>query len=81
MKRVEVHVGDQVFAQEGASSFGAVRLVQAHHLYVAIEGAGDIEVPATAVRAVHDGKVVLDLGALPEDVRLSIARAHDRETQ
>jgi len=81
MKPVQVHVGDQVFAQEGASAFGAVRLVHPRQLYVDIEGYGDIEVPAIAVRAVHHGKVIVDVASLPDDVRRAIARAHDRETE
>lgn len=79
MLQVEVNVGDQVYAAEGADPFGAVRRVHAHELVVFVEGTGDLTVPAAAVSAVHDGKVVLDPAALGPDVRRAIAGAHQGE--
>lgn len=46
---------------------------------VYVENAGDFVVPASAVRAVHDGKVVLDARGLDERLLRAIAHAHDRE--
>ncbi len=79
MAQVEVNVGDQVYAAEGADPFGAVRRVHPHELIVFVEGTGDLAVPAAAVAAVHDGKVVLDPGALAPELRRAIAGAHQGE--
>ena len=38
-------------------------------------------VPGAAIRAVHDGKLIVDLAQLPAPLRASIKRAHDRETE
>jgi hypothetical protein len=79
MSSVRVSIGDQVFPAEGADAFGAVRHVRAHELVVNIEGAGDMLVPATAVTASHDGKVIVDVGRLPGEVQRAIARARALE--
>jgi hypothetical protein len=79
MPNVNVTVGDQVFSREGTGSFGAVRHVRVHELIVNIEGAGDVAVPASAVKSVHDGKVIVDVQALPTFVRQAIAQAHRGE--
>lgn len=79
MAQVEVSVGDQVYAEEGADPFGAVRRVHPQELLVFVEGTGDLAVPASAVAAVHDGKVVLDLRALTPELRRAIAGAHRAE--
>src|SRR5678816_2342195 len=58
-----IRLGDQVFTAEGADPIGAVReLRSGPHpaLIIYIENAGDIAIPVPAIRAVHDGKVVLD---------------------
>jgi hypothetical protein len=79
MAEIGVGIGDQVFAGEGADPVGAVRRVHAHELIVFIEGTGDLAVPATAVAAVHDGKVVLDERGLSPELRRAIAQAHRGE--
>ena len=79
MSSVRVSIGDQVFPGEGADSFGAVRHVRAHELVVNVEGAGDLVVPSSAVKASHDGKVIVDVGRLPGDVQRAIARARALE--
>jgi hypothetical protein len=48
-------------------------------LIIYIENAGDFEVPAEAVRRVHDGKVIVDTRRLDARLRAAIAHAHDRE--
>ena len=78
-KAVRVEVGDQVFAAEDKPAFGAVRQVRPHELLIDVEGFGDTTIPASAVRAVHDEKVVIDVGRLPADLQAAIQRAHDRE--
>jgi len=74
-------IGFQVYAEEGGETFGAVRglVPQANALIIYIENAGDFEVPAEAVRRVHDGKVIVDVGRLDVRLRAAIAHAHDRE--
>jgi hypothetical protein len=70
-----------VCAEEGGETFGAVRglVPQTNALVVYIESAGDFEVPAEAVRRVHDGKVIVDTRQLGARLRAAIAHAHDRE--
>ena len=50
-------------------------------MIIDIEGFGDIRLPAGAVLAVHDGKVVVDVRKLPDQVQNAIRHAHDLETQ
>jgi hypothetical protein len=73
-----IQIGDQVFGNEGGEEFGAVRQVRPD-LVVYVENGGDFTVPASAVKAVHDGKVVLDLSALEGELRDAIKHAHERE--
>jgi hypothetical protein len=76
-----IEIGFQVYAVEGGEMFGAVRgyVPEANALIVYVENAGDFEVPLSAVRSVHDGKVVLDAKQLDARLRHAIAHAHDRE--
>lgn len=72
-------IGDQVFLEEGGEEVGAIRRVRADSIRVYVENAGDFEVDNAAIRAVHDGKVILDRGRLPEALVDAIAHAHDAE--
>ena len=81
MNSLAVSIGDQVFSGEGADSFGAVRHVRTRELIVNVEGTGDLVVPSTAVKATHDGKVIVDVSRLPGDVQRAIARARALENQ
>ena len=78
---VPVKIGDQLFEREDGAAFGAVVGVHEHELLVEIEGVGQAVLPGAAIRAVHDGKLIVDLFQLPEPLRASIGRAHDRETE
>jgi hypothetical protein len=81
-KVTDVRFGDQVFIEEGGTTFGAVRDIRAspHPLLVVnVEGTGDMTIPFHAVRAVHDGKVIIDLNRLDDTLRRAIRHAHDRE--
>lgn len=80
-KNVQVQIGDEVVAQQASQKFGAVREVHPHELIIDIEGFGDVRLPASAVLAVHDGKVVVDVRRLPDPVQNAIRHAHDLETQ
>lgn len=79
MTRAAVSIGDQVFLEDGGITFGAVRQVHAHELTVFIEGTGDVTLPASAVTAVHSGKVIVSRNALSPTARQAIAVAHRRE--
>lgn len=77
-----IQVGYQVFSKEGGEEFGAVREVQRGHrpqLIVYVENAGDFVVLPHAIKAVHDQKVILDLGAVDVGLRNAIVHAHDKE--
>ncbi len=78
---VPVKIGDQLFQHEGDVAFGAVVGIHAHELLVEIEGVGQAVLPAIAIKAVHDGKLIVDLAQLPPPLRASIKHAHDRETE
>ena len=78
---VPVKIGDQLFDREDGAAFGAVVGVHEHELLVEIEGVGQSVLPAGAVRAVHDGKLIVDISQLPAELRKSIQHAHDRETE
>jgi hypothetical protein len=71
--------GFDVFVHDGEKAFGAVRRVHARGLTVYIENGGDFEVPASAVKEVHDEKVVLDPAKLDERLKEAIRRAHSGE--
>jgi len=76
-----VSVGDQVYLEEGGEEIGAVRKVARDHLVIYIEAAGDFVVPGPGVRAAHDGKVVLEPGALEPRLLDAARAAHERETE
>ena len=74
-----VQVGDQVYLEEGGSPFGAVRGVQRHGLHIYVENAGDFDVRIDAIKAIHDGKVLLLGSKLGPALRTAIAHAHTAE--
>jgi len=75
-----VQIGDQLFLEEGGEEIGAVRKVAPDHLVVYVEAAGDFTVPGPWVRAVHDGKVVLDPEKCDSTFLDAARSAHERET-
>jgi hypothetical protein len=78
-----IEVGYQVFAAEGGEEFGAVRDVAPGgrpELVLYVENAGHFAVPLSAVTAVHDQKVLIDIAHVDPEVREAVRRAHDRET-
>lgn len=80
VQSVRVRVGDQLFDREDGEAFGAVVEVHAHELLVNIEGHGQLLLPAASVRAVHDGKIIINTSTLSSEIQQRIAHAHDRET-
>jgi hypothetical protein len=77
-----IEIGYQVFSEDGSEDFGAVRYVVPNdrpEIVIYIENSGEFTIPLTAVKAVHSGKVLLDLARLPIEVRRAIGSAHSRE--
>lgn len=70
-----------VFAADGSVGIGSVREVRqtAAELVVYIENAGDFVVPLGDIKAVHSGKVVLDLERIEPSLRTAIDHVHDAE--
>jgi hypothetical protein len=77
----QVSVDDQVFLEEGGEEIGAVRKVAKDHLVVYIENNGDFEVAGPAVRAAHDGKVILDAAQLAPELLKALEKVHSKETE
>jgi len=80
-QHVPVKIGDALFQHEDGIAFGAVVGIHEHELLVEIEGVGQVVLPGVAVRSVHDGKLIVDIGQLPAELQKSIKHAHDRETE
>jgi hypothetical protein len=77
-----IEEGFQVFVHDGEVAFGAVRQVAPGgrpQIVVYVENAGDFTVPISAVRDVHDEKVVLDGAKLEPRLREAIGCAHVAE--
>jgi hypothetical protein len=53
--------------------------VQRHGLHIYVENAGDFDVRADAIKAAHDGKVLLLESKLGPALRTAIAHAHTAE--
>jgi hypothetical protein len=72
----------EVYVHDGDVAFGAVRQVSPRgrpEIVVYVENAGDFAVPLSAVRDVHDGKVILDCAKLERKLREAIGHAHKAE--
>ena len=74
-----IREGFDVAVHDGEKAFGAVRRLHPHAITVYIENAGDFEVPLSAVKEVHDEKVVLNSGKLDQRLKDAIRRAHSGE--
>jgi hypothetical protein len=74
-----IEVGYQAFAKGAEEEFGAVRQVRPQELVIYIEDAGDMVVPLSAVTDVIEGKVIVDIQKLDENMRRAIANAHRDE--
>lgn len=77
--REQVQVGQMVFVADGEMGVGGVREVRGSEMVVNIQNAGDFVLPLDAVRDVHEGKVVLDLGKLDGKVVDALRHVHDAE--
>ena len=76
-----IEEGSLVFVVDGEDGIGSVRrvLLDGSALVVYIENAGEFVIPAAAVRAVHSGKVILDLDQLQRPVLEAIGNARKSE--
>lgn len=77
--REEIQAGQMVFVADGQMGVGAVRETRADEVVVNIQNAGDIVLPRSAIRDVHEGKVLLALDRLPPDVLEALRHVHDAE--
>lgn len=75
----DIREGFDVFIHDGEMAFGAVRAVTDDSLRVYVENAGDFTIRRDTVRAVHDGKVVLDAERLEPALQDAIRRARQAE--
>jgi hypothetical protein len=66
----------QVLVHDGDVAFGAVREVRSDAIVIYVENAGDFTVPLSAVRDVHDEKVILDCAKLDRRLKEAIGHAH-----
>ncbi|HEY8246036.1 MAG TPA: hypothetical protein VIG38_01965 [Hyphomicrobium sp.] len=74
-----IQQGFMTFLAEGKEGIGAVRSVGTDHIVVYVENGGEFKVPRSAVRRVHDDKVILDPGKLDRELLNALGHAHDRE--
>lgn len=82
MSREQVREDFEVYVHDGDVAIGAVRQVAPggrSEIVVYVENAGDFSVPLSAVRDVHDEKVILDCGKLERSLREAIGHAHTAE--
>ena len=79
MSLKEIAAEQEVFLREGGTGVGTVREVRPDSLLVWFENVGEREIGPEHVAAAHDGKVVLDAGALPDDLRAALGHARDGE--
>src|SRR3546814_7796919 len=79
--REQIEEGFMVFVSDGDEGIGSIREIRRGlpELLIYIENAGDFVVPASAVKAVHSGKVILDFDRL--DLRLRDAIRHARDSE
>jgi hypothetical protein len=68
-----------VFLAEGQEGIGAVHEVGADDISIYVENFGEFLVPLSAVKSVHDQKVILDRGQVSEKLLRAVAHAHDSE--
>ncbi|WP_308917618.1 hypothetical protein [Jannaschia sp. LMIT008] len=74
-----IQPGFGLFAAEGATAIGAVRAMQGNEMLVHVENYGEATLDRSHVASVHDGKVLLALDRLPDDLRDAVRHAHDAE--
>jgi hypothetical protein len=82
MAQERIREAFEVYVHDGDVAFGAVRQVAPGgrpEIVVYVENAGDFTIPLSAVREVHDEKVVLDCAKLDRKLKEAIGHAHNAE--
>ena len=74
-----VDLAYMAFLEEGGEGFGAVVETRQSAIVIYVENAGEFVVPRSAIRSVHDKKVVLRRDALDPALIEAIKHVHDRE--
>jgi len=74
-----IEQGFMAFLAEGKEGIAAVREVAQDHIVLYVENAGEFRVPLSAVRRVHDEKVILDVHKLDKALLTAVGHAHDAE--
>ena len=74
-----IETGFMVFLAEGKEGIGAVRSTADDHVVIYIENGGEFKVARSAVRRVHDDKVILDPAKLDKALLAALGHTHDRE--
>jgi len=74
-----IETGLMVFLSEGKEGIGAVRETTPDHIVVYVENAGEFTVPRSAIRRVHDGKVILDPHQVDKALLTAVGHVHDSE--
>jgi hypothetical protein len=68
-----------VFFAEGEEGIGAVRDLTDDDISVYVENCGEFLVARSAIKAVHDGKVIIDRTQVSEKLLRAVALAHASE--
>jgi len=74
-----IETGFMAFVAEGSEGIGAVRGVASDHVVIFVENAGEFIVPKSAIRKVHDQKVMLNPQLLEKALLTAIGHVHDNE--
>ncbi|PPV06403.1 hypothetical protein XBLMG947_2371 [Xanthomonas bromi] len=79
----QLEIGQMVFLRDGEVDVGAIREIRndGTELVIHIENGGDFVLPASVVRDVHSGKVMLEVDQRPDEVRNAFRHPHDSELQ
>ena len=81
-QKKNIEIGSQVYLEEGGDPCGAVRNVPLGNrpeITIYVENSGEFIVSMDAVRAAHDGKIILDPTRLDQRLLDAVAHAHDAE--
>jgi streptomycin 6-kinase len=74
-----IEVGFMAFLADGREGIGAVRALARDSVTIYVENAGEFSVPFSAVKDVHDQKVILDARKLDRAFLTAVGHAHDGE--
>ncbi len=74
-----VDLAYMAFLEEGGEGVGAVVETRQTSIVIYVENAGEFVVPRSAIKSVHDSKVVLKRDALDPALLEAIKHVHDRE--